>query len=320
MNDTKSSRIDHDLMNLSGGAFDSLPQTVLPLEVFSVAPSAAPAQVAQPAADVWLTDTQAMPLVRPRHDSLSPTASPSVPPPPPSAPRVDARRNAGSRASRALGIAIAAGAFGFGIAGALLTFRGPAASAPASAPQAVVAAPAPQPVAAAPVEKKVEERAAPVEAKPVEAAKPKAIEPVAAVKAAAPAPRPVEPAVAKAPAPVAPVANAEPAAADTADLPMPVIPPLPPKPTVDINRAAVAVAIGGVSMKAASCREAGADPVAVPVTVIFAPNGHVTSAVINGGALAGTKEGACLAGMLRGATVPAFDGDSVTVTTTVHLR
>ncbi len=311
MTDSKHARIDPDLVNLSGGAFDSLPQAVLPLEIFDLPPtpvvrprrSAAP--VERP--EVWLTDTAALPLVRPRHDSLSPTSSPSVPPPPPSVASAAARHAASSRASRAFAVAIAAGAFGFGIAGALLTLRPQAASAPASAPQTMLTVMlAPDPIEPAPVAKQAEVKAAPpaAEAKAAPKAEP------APVKAIAPAPK------AAAPAPKA----AEAAPVDTADLPMPVIPPLPPKPMVDISRPAVAVAIANVGMRAASCREEGAGPVAVPVSVTFSPKGNVTGAVVTGGALAGTKEGACVASLLRGATVPAFDGDPVTVTTTVHLH
>jgi hypothetical protein len=58
----------------------------------------------------------------------------------------------------------------------------------------------------------------------------------------------------------------------------------------------------------------------VPVSVTFAPSGRVTSARINGGPLVGTPAGGCLAAALRGASVPAFAGEAVTVNTSVRLR
>jgi hypothetical protein len=46
----------------------------------------------------------------------------------------------------------------------------------------------------------------------------------------------------------------------------------------------------------------------------------VTSAVIRGGPFLSTATGSCIALALRGATVGAFDGEPVTVHTSIRVR
>ncbi|MBW2523230.1 MAG: hypothetical protein JRI23_03605, partial [Deltaproteobacteria bacterium] len=58
----------------------------------------------------------------------------------------------------------------------------------------------------------------------------------------------------------------------------------------------------------------------VTVTVTFAPSGRVTTAMLAGGAYAGTPTGSCIASAFKGATVPPFEGSFVTVSKTVTLR
>jgi hypothetical protein len=85
------------------------------------------------------------------------------------------------------------------------------------------------------------------------------------------------------------------------------------------DRASAAVAVAGAA-RGASCGDAAGGPVTVPVRVTFASSGSATSASVTGGPLVGTRDGACVAAALRGARVPAFDGEPVAVTTVVHLR
>jgi hypothetical protein len=125
------------------------------------------------------------------------------------------------------------------------------------------------------------------------------------------------PRLAAAPAPAPPVAACPPAAA--AHLPL-VLPPPPLKPPVAFERAVAAAAIASGGLRAASCRQAGAGTIAVPVSVTFAPSGNVISVRVTGGPLIGTAEGSCVATALRGAHVPAFDGEPVAASTVVHLR
>ncbi len=239
-----------------------------------------------PAEEIPLEDfrlDEPAPLSRPRIDSLAPTAHASVPP---QAEPARARRPV----PWVLGGVMAAGFAGFVGTGAL------ARSAPSVEPAAAqaVAMSAPEPVVRA------EEPSPPAEAPPVATA------PAVPVRSAGrrAAPRP---------------ATAPPAVADTADLPL-VLPPMPPKPQVPFARAAAAVAIADGGLRAASCRQAGAGSTAVPVSVTFAPSGSVLSATVTGGPLVGTPEGGCVAAALRGARVPAFDGEPVTAATLVHLR
>ena len=70
---------------------------------------------------------------------------------------------------------------------------------------------------------------------------------------------------------------------------------------------ALASLIAGAVFYARTLRTLSAD-----VQVTFAPSGRATTAIVNG-ALAGTRTGVCVATMLRGAQVPAFDGGAVTV-------
>jgi hypothetical protein len=109
-----------------------------------------------------------------------------------------------------------------------------------------------------------------------------------------------------------------PAAAPEGTADMPAIPALPPPPTVSIDRGAAAVAIASAGRGAACAETEGT--LVVPVAVIFGANGHVQSARVTGGSLAGTPDGACVARALRVAAVPAFDGEPVTVNTNVRVR
>lgn len=79
---------------------------------------------------------------------------------------------------------------------------------------------------------------------------------------------------------------------------------------------AMQVAAGG----ARACLSSETDVVAARVAVTFASNGRVTQAVIDGGPLAGTKEGGCVARALRTARLDPFSGPPATVRRTVAFR
>jgi hypothetical protein len=56
------------------------------------------------------------------------------------------------------------------------------------------------------------------------------------------------------------------------------------------------------------------------VAVTFGNSGRVTSAAIQGGPLAGTAVGACIAARFQALQVPAFGGASVTVAKRVAIE
>lgn len=289
-------RIDSEIANLDGGLFAGLPHDEIPLTTFRLHE-----KVIEPA-DYATT----LVMRRVKLDSIAPMslAAPSVEHAAP------ARRAAPW--SFIAGVAVGVGA----ILAVGLMSKAPAETAPAATQAALVVAPMEAPAAAVPV-------AVPAMPAPVLAA-PKA-EPAVkapAVKPAAPrlrAPSPRAPRVAA----VAAVAAPEPVAApvSTADLPivMPEIPAAPKAPEVQFNRSAAAVSIASKGMGASSCKDEPGS-MSIPVSVTFAASGRATRAMINGGPFRGTSTGSCIAAALRGASVPAFDGQPVTVNTSIHLR
>ena len=81
--------------------------------------------------------------------------------------------------------------------------------------------------------------------------------------------------------------------------------------TAPFDRGAAAAALGAVNVQ--SCKKADGPTGSGHVTVTFAPDGSVQSAVIDGGSFPGTPVGGCIAGKYRGAHVPAFGGAPVRV-------
>jgi hypothetical protein len=294
--------VDSEIANLDGGLFMGLPHDEIPLDTFRLHD-----KVIEP--DV---NDQATTLVmrRVKLDSIAPMSL--------AAPVVEHAAPAPRRAapwSFVAGVAVGVGAIlGVGL------MKGQAPSAPAATQAALVATPMEAEAAVVP---------APVPAPPapVLAAAKAAEAPAAKAEPKAPAVRAAAPSL-KAQAPRAPrVAAAprapEPAAApvSTADLPivMPEIPAMPKAPEVAFNRSAAAVSIASKGMGASSCKD---DPgsMSIPVSVTFAASGRVTRATINGGPFKGTSAGSCIAAALRNASVPSFDGEPVTVHTSIHLR
>lgn len=116
------------------------------------------------------------------------------------------------------------------------------------------------------------------------------------------------------PKPAAPEANEEPTAE-----PRPAREP-PAEPSGPFDRAAASAALTTSAAQASGCRKEG-DPTGVAsVVVTFAPSGRVTSANISGPPFAGTPTGGCIAGALRKARIPAFEGERVTVSKTVVIQ
>ena len=81
--------------------------------------------------------------------------------------------------------------------------------------------------------------------------------------------------------------------------------------TAPFDRGAAAAALGGVNVQ--SCKKPDGPTGSGHVMVTFAPDGSVSSAVIDGGPYPGTAVGGCIAGKYRGARVPAFGGAPVRV-------
>ncbi len=81
--------------------------------------------------------------------------------------------------------------------------------------------------------------------------------------------------------------------------------------TAPFDRGAAAAALGAVNVQ--SCKKPDGPTGSGHVTVTFAPDGSVQSAVIDGGPFPGTPVGGCIAGKYRGARVPAFGGAPVRV-------
>jgi len=99
-----------------------------------------------------------------------------------------------------------------------------------------------------------------------------------------------------------------PAAADT-----------PPTHEIEFNTTAAREALEQAGQRTASCRTIDAPAGAARVAVTFAPNGSVTSAVIESGPFVGTPAGTCVASKFRAVRVPPFTGDEVIVHKTVSF-
>jgi len=86
------------------------------------------------------------------------------------------------------------------------------------------------------------------------------------------------------------------------------------------NRDAAAKALSEARARAAACGD-GKTAASARIAVSFAPSGKATTAVLEGdSALLGTPAGSCIARQMRSATVPPFDGNMVTVHTSVRLQ
>src|SRR5262249_11498114 len=77
------------------------------------------------------------------------------------------------------------------------------------------------------------------------------------------------------------------------------------------DRGAAQAAIGNVNVQ--SCKKPDGPTGSGHVTITFAPDGSVATAVLDSGPYPGTAVGGCAAGKYRGARVPAFSGAPVRV-------
>lgn len=222
---------------------------------------------------------------RPRSDSIAPVAAPATPVAAP-------KKSMGP--GWYVGMA-AAVMVGLGLGALVQRQHAPEA---AAQPAVAVQAPAAQVQAPAPV---IE--AAPVKtnapAKTTLAVTPKSVKKSDAPKAA-------EPVVETAPAPEA----------APAPEPEKIAPAAIPQGPAPSN---AAVAIGSAGRGAASCLPADDARRTMAVSVTFAPSGHATRAMVDGGPHRGTAIGSCIAQQLRSATVAPFEGSAVTIHTTIHL-
>jgi predicted Zn finger-like uncharacterized protein len=112
-----------------------------------------------------------------------------------------------------------------------------------------------------------------------------------------------------------------PLAAPTTAVPAPA--PVAPSPAPaargkgDFNTQAAREAMEDAAGRAGKCRNIDTPSGTARVAVTFAPNGHVTNAIIESGPFVGTTAGTCVATKFRAAKVPPFSGDSVIVRKTV---
>jgi predicted Zn finger-like uncharacterized protein len=82
---------------------------------------------------------------------------------------------------------------------------------------------------------------------------------------------------------------------------------------------AAKTALGGAAANASSCKEPGGPTGSGRVSITFAASGRPTSVAVTGD-LAGTTVGSCVARLFRGARVPAFSGEPVTVSKTFSVE
>jgi hypothetical protein len=113
---------------------------------------------------------------------------------------------------------------------------------------------------------------------------------------------------------IAPATTATPGATP-ADAPSPVA----KEPAPPFDAEAASAAIRAAFTRASGCRGPGDPTGEVTATLTYAPSGRVTRATVDG-IFAGTAVGGCIAATLRGARVPAFSGEHLTVKRSALLK
>jgi hypothetical protein len=104
--------------------------------------------------------------------------------------------------------------------------------------------------------------------------------------------------------------------------PPPTPPPAAPPPSGgggSFDQGAARAALSAAAATAAGCKQPDDPSGGARVSVVFSTSGRVSSAQVTGGPFQGTKTGACIAGAFRGVSVPAFEGDPVSVTKSVTI-
>lgn len=253
------------------------------------------------------------------------TSHPPYPPGPTSEPPSPRASNGKWIGLALFGVAAVAGAFALGKRAGETSAPIPSTPAPTSnLPTAATTAAEPQVDAT----NAAEESAPPAEAS---AKEPSVTPPSVKVASPAPAPakadtKPVQRSVSPLnaqPTESAPPSNAAAATTSTTATSRPSAEP-EKQPTTGtpgtFDATAAASALGAAASRASSCRQPG-DPSGIArVTVTFANSGNATHALVDGPPFAGTATGGCIASTMRGATVPPFTGDRVTVKKTVVIQ
>jgi predicted Zn finger-like uncharacterized protein len=85
------------------------------------------------------------------------------------------------------------------------------------------------------------------------------------------------------------------------------------------DKGAAIAALSGAAAQASGCKRPGGPTGAGKAIVTFAPSGRVTSANVSGGDFGGSPVGSCVASVFRRASVPAFNGDPVTVSKSFNI-
>jgi hypothetical protein len=91
-----------------------------------------------------------------------------------------------------------------------------------------------------------------------------------------------------------------------------------PAQRFDANLAKAALTTAATQV--AACREKGGPAGKATVVVTFDPSGKVSSATVSDAPFAGTSSGACIANVMKRATVPAFSGLPGTVSKTLSIQ
>lgn len=85
------------------------------------------------------------------------------------------------------------------------------------------------------------------------------------------------------------------------------------------DKGAAIAALSGAAAQASGCKRPGGPTGSGKAIVTFAPSGRVTSANVSGGEFGGSPVGSCVASVFRRASVPAFNGDPVTVSKSFNI-
>jgi len=97
-------------------------------------------------------------------------------------------------------------------------------------------------------------------------------------------------------------------------------PPPPSPPGSEFDRGAASQALSDAASKAKSCKQANGPTGAGKVLVVYGPSGRVTSATIDTPPYAGTPVGGCIAALFRNASIPAYNGNAVTVSKSFSIQ
>jgi hypothetical protein len=131
-----------------------------------------------------------------------------------------------------------------------------------------------------------------------------------------PDPTPVPQAAEPAPAQTLPTVSMPARPSPAVETPEPV-----EEPAAPFDRDAALAALASITPQLDDCTDPDVGPITTRVRVSFATSGHATSVnVVPLPAMTGSPMVSCIVGRLRQASVPAFDGDPVTVHTTIKVR